>query len=191
MKKRYNNILFTSIVAILAFVSVTYVSCIKYEKNPLSCDYKACSNGGICYHGVCSCPAGYDSTFCTTMWIDKYPGKWSVSEVIKGSFHPWRIGQDSVYVVRIHKGGTLTSILIDSFLNNNYYYDVPVQLTSNTTIAFGTYFCPYNTAPAFSIQGGTGTIDATNLKITGTYYRTLQDSLGNPRDTVNFTMTKL
>ena len=189
MKKRYNNILFTSIVAVFAFVSVTYVSCIKYDKNPYSCDYHACQNGGQCYHAICSCPAGYDSTYCNTMWVDKYPGHWKVVEKIVGSNFPIT-KPDSTYLITIKRGGTATSILIDSFLNNNYYFDIPVQLTTSRTISFNPYFCPYNTTPAFSIKSGTGTLSTSDTSITGTYYREIQAQLGTERDTVNYTMTK-
>jgi hypothetical protein len=191
MKKSYNKILLTAIVTVFAFISVTYVSCIKYTKNPLSCDYHACQNGGICYHAVCNCPAGYDSTYCNTMWSDKYPGLWTVSEVVTGSNYPWRKGLDSAYTIKVRKGGTTTSLLVDSFMNNTYYHDIPLQITTSSTISFNPYFCPYNTVPAFAIKGGTGALDVTTYTMKGTYYRDIQDSLGTARDTVNYTMTKL
>ncbi|OJW79644.1 MAG: hypothetical protein BGO69_13055 [Bacteroidetes bacterium 46-16] len=191
MKKRYNKILLTAIATIFAFVSVTYVSCIKVDDKPYSCDYHACLNGGICYKGTCNCPAGYDSVYCNTMWIDKYPGKWAVSEVIKGSSHPWRVGMDSAFAIVVRKGGTNTSLLIDSFMNNWYYHDIPVQITTSTTIMFSPYFCPYNTTPAFSISGGDGVMDASYKTIQGTYYRRIQDSVSTANDTVDYTMTKL
>ena len=191
MKKRYNNILFAALITVFAFVSVTYVSCIKYEKNPYSCDYHACLNGGVCYHGVCSCPAGYDSTYCNTLWVDKYPGRWSVSEKVRTSNFPWAVGQDSVYIISVRKGGTQTSLLVDSFMHNWYYHDIPLQITTSTTISFSPYFCPYNTVPAFTIRGGNGSLDVTNSSIKGTYYREIQAQLGTERDTVDYTMTKL
>jgi len=191
MKKSYNKILLTALVTIFAFVSVTYVSCIKKTANPASCDYHACENGGICYRATCNCPAGYDSTYCNTRWIDKYPGKWSVSEKVTGSNFPWIKGTDSTYVIKVRKGGTLTSLLVDSFLNNTYYHDIPLQITTSSTISFSPYYCPYNVNPAFSIKSGTGALDATKTKITGTYYRVLQAPLGEQRDTVDYTMTKL
>lgn len=190
MKKRNTYILVVSILTLFSFMSVGYMSCIKADKNPNSCDYLACQNGGSCYHAKCNCPAGYDSTFCNTMWVSKYPGFWTMTEKIVGSNYPARKNnKDSVFVIKIKAGGTPTSMIIDSMLNSRYYSDISCALTTATSWSFNTFFTPYN-VPPFTIRGGYGILN-NDSTMTGKYYRDLQtQNLGLVHDTVTFTMNK-
>lgn len=57
--KPVRTILFSALLTILAFSTITYVSC-KSDR----CDNVICQNGGACNNGACNCPSGYEGLRC-------------------------------------------------------------------------------------------------------------------------------
>src|ERR1700744_5208041 len=67
-----------------------------------------CANGGVCTHDTCSCPAGYEGTYCETSSSEKFTGNWTVFE--KGS-----TSNAAQYEVSISSSGSAGQVTIFNF----------------------------------------------------------------------------
>ncbi len=63
--QRLRHTLFTAIMVMIAFITVTYTACKKGD-----CVDMVCLNGGICDHGKCSCPTGYQGSRCEEIIVN-------------------------------------------------------------------------------------------------------------------------
>ena len=78
MRFTFKTILFSAVLMLCAFFTVIYTSC-----NVDQCKSIACANGGVCNHGSCTCPTGYEGPACETIARKKFTGNFRVFE--KGS----------------------------------------------------------------------------------------------------------
>jgi hypothetical protein len=73
--KSARNILFSALLTIGAFATITYTACKKDE-----CKDVVCQNGGTCDGGNCVCASGYEGTNCETATASKLAGAYSATE---------------------------------------------------------------------------------------------------------------
>ena len=84
-----------------------------------------CQNGGTCFKGECTCPAGFEGDFCEEVWLNRYLGTWKVEEEVSLSNRNGRQGQKSNYTISIKRNGNSnTGFLIDNFMGNPEYNNI-------------------------------------------------------------------
>ncbi len=103
------------------------VSCNKNNDSQTTTKTKcvSCANGGACIHDTCSCPVGYEGTFCETLSRTKFLGNWTVFE--KGS-----TSNAAQYEVSITTSANLSQITIINF--NNFFISPIVADVHGDTI---------------------------------------------------------
>lgn len=109
MNTRTKRIFFTALTTLGLFAPFAYTSCVK-DNSDNTCKSIACANGGSCTKGVCSCPIGYQGTYCETSSRLKFVRQWNVFE--KGSVSPSR-----QYPISIENGTAADAVRIRNFYN--------------------------------------------------------------------------
>ena len=110
-----------SLTTVLSFFAVVYSSCNKDGSggifNTDKCKAISCAHGATCHDGVCTCPSGYEGTYCETTSRDKFIGAHSVLE--DGSITPQR-----EYPIVINKAADVTDVWLQNLYN---YFKSPVR----------------------------------------------------------------
>ncbi len=194
---------------LLAFSSVTYFSCNKPDQGTTidACNSVTCQNGGTCFKGICTCPAGFEGEFCETKSTSRYIGDWEVTEEITGSSKPSRIGAKQTYNINIsEKSNTRTTLNVKGFLGNAAYGDIEWKiglapgfievnniLVESDTIAMPTnYVFTRNQSVAnsyISIKKGNGSINSLGTVFSGVVYTNQPDTSAPINDTLTFSGT--
>lgn len=113
--KKYQLQLLTALVTMLTFV---YVGCDKEEPSAYvdECAGIECMNGGSCLDGMCHCPYGFEGKNCEFDWMNKYAGKWKITETVVDKKTREQIGEKRYYEVVISAdNGSHTRFIIDGF----------------------------------------------------------------------------
>jgi len=196
-KGQGKNVLTTAMVVLLAFASVLYASCKKDETTQsvdAKCSNVTCQNGGTCMDGVCYCTPGYEGDKCEIASVNRYIGKWSVTETINGSSKAANLGRMNLYDMEIRKGSFALDIFIDNFMGKEYNSITGVigrkyslgslvadamtkfVLSPNQTIN-GTYI---------TILDGAGSVNQAGTEMSCTYNLQYLDAGVIVKDTVSF-----
>ena len=195
MKKLSFNFFVTFSAVVLCFLSVAYMSCNKKTNNSHTCENVSCVNGGSCSNGVCTCPNGYEGTYCDTAWSYKFAGTWNVHETVV-SKDTIGISKDSTYTITItqtfaNTSGYIspTSLFINNFIRNPLFSKISCVIDSTKR---GFYFQPGQVVDGGNlyIVLGSGALDASNNTITGGYIRYHLSNVNLGNDTLIFTMTR-
>ncbi|MCB0700309.1 MAG: calcium-binding EGF-like domain-containing protein [Chitinophagales bacterium] len=199
---RLKHISLTTFITLSIFALV-YTSCKKDTYTYIDeCKNVTCQNGGTCFKGQCSCPAGFEGENCESAWLSRYLGNWQVDEVVSLSNRNGRQGQTSRYNMTIKKnGGSNTGFLIDNFMGNADYNNVPCRVAvkqdggsdSPTNFIFTAQHPISNSI--IVIEEGDGTVNYLGNVLSGKYtvfYTQLitPDSPIVVRETISFTATQ-
>jgi len=118
MKFTLKTILFSVTILLSALFTIVYTSC-----NVDQCKTIACANGGVCNHGSCACPTGYEGPECETISRKKFTGNFRVFEKGSASLarqYPIDIVEDT------------TSAISFLLINNCYnYFHTPIKAYAN------------------------------------------------------------
>jgi hypothetical protein len=136
MISKKKGVIVLSIVTILSFISIVWVSCSKPEKNPKSCAGVICANGGYCDTGVCVCPTGYEGPRCATAVVTKFIGTWDVNQKVIGSDSANIIGDSTSYIAFLKKTATPTTFFIDNFYGDASYNNIICTVNKDTSTKF-------------------------------------------------------
>ena len=111
-------------------------SCNRYSKSCAS----FCANGGVCEHGVCNCPTGYQGTDCNTLSRTAFLGNWTAHE--QGT-----VTDATQYAVSITPASPgINDVMILNLMN---YFTTPV----NAYVVNETISIPLQQLQGNSIQG--------------------------------------
>lgn len=191
------SLLSSAIVTIAIFVTTLYTAC---KKTPATssdnkCATVVCKNGGSCFKGACSCPFGFEGTYCEKAWLSRYVGKWRVTETITASTNNAMVGDTSSYTCTIKgKDGSPALFLIDDFHGNSAVDNVTCRMGADSKggNALPNYFIfNYNQALGSTyilMTSGHGILNSTN-NMSGVFDITYPGSSGSQPDTntVSFT----
>lgn len=201
MTGRFKSISYTTIIT-LAIFSFVYSSC---KKTPYTyvdeCSGVICQNGGTCFKGDCSCPAGFEGDNCETSWLSRYLGTWEVDEEVSLSNRHGRTGQRSKYNITIEKNGSSnTGFLIDNLTGNPDHNNIPCKIAvkpdggsdNPTNFIFTEQHSIPNTIKV--VESGNGTVNYLGTVLSGKYtiYYTELITPDSPivvRETMSFTAT--
>lgn len=177
MKKNIKPILLSFIVTIAAFTMAIYNSSCNLDK----CNSVSCANGGVCQHGSCVCPTGFEGIYCETEVRQKFTGNWQVFE--KGSHS--LAAQYPIHIINGDADQPVTYVRIYNFYN--YFFRGPIYgYVQDSTLII----------PVQNIQGkivyGQGTIYSSNTYgqyggITMRYI--VQDTLTHIKDDFGYEAT--
>lgn len=147
--KSLKNIALSFLLSIGAFTAVTYTACNKDSSNPDPCVGIVCQNGGTCSNGICTCPSGYEGTYCETLTQAKYLGSWAASESYGTS------GGTLAYTATIVAGtGSNLSIVIGNF--SDLGLNVTASISGNTiTIPNQAFATGYTVSGSGTYTAGT------------------------------------
>lgn len=197
MKRKYSAILITLCAAFAAFLSVGYMACKKDTVTvDHSCDSVACKNGGTCFKGSCSYPAGTEGIYCQSRIILRYTGTWSVTENILGSDSAAAIGSTKSYTMVI-KESSNTDLLIDDFMGNDAYDNVKAKAGKDAYLddvvytRFGFVREQIIAGTKISIVSGSGKVNDAGNFLDGSYIRSYPGGAGYIKDTVTFSADRL
>lgn len=115
--KTLKNVLFSTMLCIGAFTTVTYVAC-----NSDDCKNVVCANGGTCSGGTCVCPTGYTGSSCQNL---AYIGTWKGTDnCTSGTYTNITIGiayssVDSTSLLVSNIGGFGSSVVIAGNLSSD------------------------------------------------------------------------
>lgn len=140
------NIIITSVVTLLTFVSVTFYSC-----KPDKCKQVNCAYSGVCKEGACVCQTGYEGEHCETITRDKFKGIWNVKE-------DGTVSSVAEYTLSMEKGDKINEVVIKNL--QNYLADVKVWgVTYKDTLTI-----PYQTlSNGYTIEGWGYIVDTNPL----------------------------
>ena len=116
MKPAFRSTITAALITVASFFAVTYVAC-KKDAGADKCKAISCAHGASCTNGVCTCPAGYEGTYCETASRNKFIRSYSVAE--KGSVTPNR-----EYPIAINSSAAITDVTIQNLYN---YFKSPVR----------------------------------------------------------------
>ena len=149
----------TFMLAVVVIVLLGYSSCIKDK-----CSSVVCNNGGVCVDRVCICPTGYEGGLCENEWSRKFLGDWNATE------NYYRDTNYRSYGFNIARSTNPDSIVIYSLADSfqifcrqntmNSFNFVPEQILNNK----------------LTLRSGSGALDATGAKMTGTYSIHVKDT---------------
>lgn len=192
MKKQF-RLVFTAIITLLFFTTVTYTACVKDK-----CEKIQCINGGGCNEGICICPDGYEGTYCE---IKTDPCK-NITCQNNGSCADGKcdclVGYEGTYCEQLTRdkiigvytgtsdcggGSSPSSVTIAAgtsdltlILNgdNGIFSNQTAIVTSKTTFEFA-----FPIPPSYAVSG-TGTITSGGVTITSTITGGVGGPSGNP-----------
>lgn len=137
-----SSIIIAAAATIFSFFTIAWLSCNK-PKQPYSCDWTVCENGGYCYQDTlsphiphCACPSGFEGPTCAIISVAKYIGTWDLREHIDWSDSAKYIGRDSSYTVLLEKTATNTTFFINNFFNDPYYDNIICNIDTLHTSHF-------------------------------------------------------
>lgn len=205
MSKVRKEMVYTALAVLLVFFAVGYTSCKKTETTPTvddGCANVVCQNGGTCFKGDCSCPVGYEGTYCQTKSASKYIGKWQVEEKVVVSSDNAKVGTTRNYTMEIVQTSSIVyELSINNFRGNAAYNNVGWRLgwqyitdddgNELQTIALPTQFLftrkQVLSGSRITIESGNGTVNNTGTFISGSFKTTEPDSTGKAyRETCEF-----
>ncbi len=122
--KSIRNVVFSALVAVGAFSTVTYTACTKDE-----CKDVVCNNGGTCVTGTCNCTTFYDGATCDNQVRTNYYNSY------KGNGTDTDGDSYTNFSLKFSKSGeTATKMNLDILDNNNAnVLAFTVELQTNTT----------------------------------------------------------
>lgn len=154
---KIKNVLFTAAITLGTFGTVTYTSCSKD-----ACKDVACSNGGTCVSGSCSCPSGYEGSNCSTESRAKYVGDYQASgtDNAGGTYTNWTLSFAS--------SGTSVNTMTLTFKNTAgaTVFSFPITVTFSSTSA-STFIINSTTVGSFTYTGN-GSLSTTTATVTVT-----------------------
>lgn len=198
MRSTGKSFVVTLLITLSAFLSVAYTACNKTEVTPSEdlCKSITCQNGGTCFKGKCSCPGGFEGTYCETRAINKFTGTWKLTEKITGSTIAANIGTEKTYSVTISTAqGSNVDFFINNFMGNDGYDNVPCRMGTNAKMETASYnyfgFLQSTVASSiYVITSGEGAVNNFGTFINGNYIRSYPDTLGAVTDSVSITMER-
>lgn len=205
MNKVRKEVVYTSVLVLLAFFTIGYTGCKKTESTPAvddGCASVVCQNGGTCFKGDCSCPVGYEGTFCEKKSSSKYVGKWQVEEKVVTSSDNDKVGTVRSYTINIAQTSSIAyELTVSNFRGNTNYNNVAWRLgwqyvtddngVETQALALPTQFLftrkQVLTGSRITIESGSGTVNNTGTFMNGTFKTTEPDSTGKEyRETCDF-----
>lgn len=192
MKRNTSNILITSFATVLAFLSVTYMSCSKKtELSPTSCENHVCVNGGYCSQGVCQCPVGYSDATCSTPANAKFAGSWAVTETVTESNVPGVTGTVKSYNIINNVFATPSSFLMNGLTGNTRFTNISCDIYSTDSYKFDILSYTPSFDGNYHINYGQGVMDKSGATINVTYYVNFREANGTiNNNTIQAVFTK-
>jgi hypothetical protein len=189
---RKGGVLLTVCITLFSFLSVGYMACSKEQPVTSNdpCSKMVCKNGGVCFKGGCTCPAGYEGDSCQIIWITPYLGNWDIREVVVASNIKANEGAERKYTWTIKKHTNPDIFLIDNIKGNSEFKDLSAKLggpagRQSTAFAINLKSYPSDSLKT-QITGGKGSINSIGTLISGTYFIAyIRDSIPIV-DTINF-----
>lgn len=132
----------------LLFATTLFFPTCKQDK----CKDVTCQNGGTCNDGKCTCPAGYEGTFCETKTVDKLVGNYSVSGM--GTYTTCTITASASFVDRV-------DII---FPYHSVGFGPCAELAIYATVSGNSFTIPSQTLPTRTISGS-GSISSTSSSL--------------------------
>lgn len=196
---------YTSAITLMAFSSVTYMSC--KDKTPSAgidlCASVSCENGGTCFKGLCTCPLGYEGEYCQTRSNARYIGNWKVTEKIKGSSKAANIGMQQTYNIAISSKDNSATLLTVKGLFAQTGSDIEWKIAmmpemveidgqtvemDNPSLPTNFIFSRYQVVSGtyINIEKGNGSVNSSGTFFDATCYVSYPDSAGQVIDTVTF-----
>ena len=142
------------LLAVGAFCSTIYQSCIKDGCGKILC------NAGVCVSGKCACPTGYEGNNCELLWSDKFAGTWHNAEQLQDSSGV----SSSNYDLTVRGNETPGTLLIDNM--EGAYDSVVCRITNRYSFQL-----PAQSGPdsSFRISSGSGVMDSVTGNVTVSY----------------------
>lgn len=106
MNARLRTALFSGLLTLGAFSTITYSSCTEDK-----CKAVVCANTGVCNQGSCVCPTGYEGPQCEITNRDRFIGIWQVTE-------DGTLSAAAQYPVAVEKGDAINKVNIKNFRNS-------------------------------------------------------------------------
>lgn len=148
--KSIRNIMFSALLTVGAFTTMTYVAC-----NPDACKDVVCQNGGTCVTGTCNCTTGYSGTNCESevrkTYFNTYKGNGSDSD--GDTYTNWGLK----FETRSTDAKNMVLTVLDG--DNSPVVALNVILQSNTT------FTIESKTDGTTVYTGTGTVDASKASL--------------------------
>ncbi len=129
-----NKRLFTIIFTLSSFwIALTYSSC---NSNP--CADIVCQNNGTCREGACTCPSGFEGTFCAYKVSDKFIGYYdgkvrknggidkNLTMIVSPGFGPKELRVYDIYKDYIAKP-------LNATIKETVKFDLPLQEADTST----------------------------------------------------------
>lgn len=198
----WKSVTSATLIVMAAFTIIVYSACKKEEYTYVDeCADVSCQNGANCFKGTCLCPAGFSGDFCEDVWLSRYLGRWEVKQTIAISNKDGRQWQESSYFMTVkRKGNSNTSFLIDGFMGNPAYNNVPCKIGVNNDGGFdvSTKFIFTNNhtvaGTQIVIEEGEGNVNFLGQNMGGNFsiHYTEVDTNGYPflvQETMTFTAT--
>lgn len=199
------EVLYTTIVVLIAFFSVGYASCTKTDVATTvdKCSTVVCQNGGSCFQGICSCPIGYEGDLCETVSSSRFVGTWDWEEIVEISTDASLIGTKRTYRINITQTDKLAYVLnVNDFRGNNNFDDMTWRLgwkydVDDDGVAIQTFAAPTQflfvrkqvlKGSRITIEEGAGSVNSIGTTMSGVYVITEPDSTGKVyKETCTFT----
>ncbi|OJW84394.1 MAG: hypothetical protein BGO69_11625 [Bacteroidetes bacterium 46-16] len=140
-------ILFT----LFAFSMVCYTACKKKQTATDPCALITCHNSGTCSGGLCSCPTGYEGTYCDSAVRTKFIGDWAgnLSCIVAGN---------KINTMRITASNDDVNLVVENA--GGYHYNLSANITSSTKISIPLQ----QIAPDTSMAGTITLLSASEIK---------------------------
>jgi hypothetical protein len=143
MVSKRSNIIIASVVALLCFLTLAWMSC-KRTDSLSRCEGVVCQNAGVCKYDsvgnkqmpVCHCPVGWEGSDCSIVSVQKYLANWNNIQSITWSDSTRYIHDSSSYPLYLVSASTPTTFFINNFFDNSYYNNIICTLDSTNSYAF-------------------------------------------------------
>lgn len=186
------RILLTVCVTLFSFLSVGYMACSKEQPATSNdpCNKMVCKNGGVCFKGTCTCPAGYDGDSCQTVWVTPYLGSWDIREVVVASNIKANKGVERKYTWSIKRHTSPNMFLIDNIMGNTDFNDLSAIIGGDGGRQSSAFTINLKSFPSDSLKtqitSGKGNINNIGTMISGTYVANYIRNNIPVADTINF-----